>query len=117
MFIRFITVGAHAHNNSSIPQINPDHDGCQACFVNFIVQDMRPIGVMEGQGFQNLLKILEPGYSVPARQTIMHALTAKYGSLKETVSESANNKALSLTTDNMDVSSNGVPYDSDFPFH
>lgn len=55
---------------------------------------------MEGQGFNNLLKVLEPGYSVPARQTIMHALTAKYEGLKEKVSELIqHSEALSLTTD------------------
>uniref|UniRef100_A0A8C4GRK4 HAT C-terminal dimerisation domain-containing protein n=1 Tax=Dicentrarchus labrax TaxID=13489 RepID=A0A8C4GRK4_DICLA len=53
--------------------------------VDFIAQDMRPIAVVEGQGFKNLLKVLEPGYTVPARHTIMHALTAKYEGLKEKV--------------------------------
>jgi len=53
--------------------------------VNFIAQDMRPIAVVEGQGFKNLLKLLEPGYTVPARHTIMHALTAKHEGLKEKV--------------------------------
>ncbi len=61
---------------------------------------MRPIGVVEGQGFKNLLKVLEPGYAVPAHQTIMHALTTKYEGLREKVSELIrHSEALSLTTD------------------
>ena len=33
---------------------------------NFIVHDMRPIRVVEGQGFVQLLSYLEPGYKVPS---------------------------------------------------
>ena len=43
---------------------------------------MRPTGVVEGQGFKNLLKVWDPGYTVPACQTIMNAPTAKYEGLK-----------------------------------
>ena len=73
---------------------------------------------MEGQGFKNMLKVLEPGYSVPARQTIMNALTEKYEGLKEKVL--INNKTqqgTELDHTYVDVSSNGVLYNSDCPFH
>ncbi|XP_039535814.1 E3 SUMO-protein ligase ZBED1-like [Pimephales promelas] len=61
---------------------------------------MRPIAVVEGQGFKNLLKVLEPGYTVPARHTITNALTAKYEGLKDKVSALIQqSEALSLTTD------------------
>ena len=32
---------------------------------NFVVQDMRPVYVIEGQGFLKMLAYLEPGYKVP----------------------------------------------------
>ncbi|KAJ8346063.1 hypothetical protein SKAU_G00302560 [Synaphobranchus kaupii] len=68
--------------------------------VDFIAQDMRPISVVEGKGFKHLLNILEPAYTAPARQTVMHALTAKYDGIKEKVLELIqHSEALNLTTD------------------
>ena len=81
----------------------------------FSVLLFRPIGVVEGKGFKNLLKVLEPGYSVPARQTIMHALTAKYEAVKERVITTE--RGTELDHRYVDVSSSGVLYDSDCPFH
>ena len=44
--------------------------------------------------------ILEPAYTVPARETIMHALTARYDALKNEALELTQcSEALSLTTD------------------
>ena len=38
--------------------------------LDWIAGDMRPLGIANDPGFQNLLKYLEPGYSVPFRTTI-----------------------------------------------
>ncbi|CAB1313521.1 unnamed protein product [Coregonus sp. 'balchen'] len=53
--------------------------------VDFIALDMRPINLAEGVGFKMMIKILVPGYTVPKRETIMHALTAKFDNTKEKV--------------------------------
>ena len=34
---------------------------------NYIVGDLRPLSVVEGQGFQHMVKILDPRYSLPGR--------------------------------------------------
>uniref|UniRef100_A0A8C7R8M3 HAT C-terminal dimerisation domain-containing protein n=1 Tax=Oncorhynchus mykiss TaxID=8022 RepID=A0A8C7R8M3_ONCMY len=61
---------------------------------------MRPVNLIEGVGFKKMLNILEPGYTVPKRETVMHALTAKYHNTKEKVLESIqNSQAVSFTTD------------------
>lgn len=46
------------------------------------------------------MNILVPGYTVPKRETIMHALTAKYDNTKEKDVESIkNSRAVRFTTD------------------
>ncbi|CAB1313122.1 unnamed protein product [Coregonus sp. 'balchen'] len=68
--------------------------------VDFISLDMRTVNLIEGAGFKKMMKILEPGYTVPKRETFMHALTAKYENTKEKVLESIkNSQAVSFTTD------------------
>ncbi|XP_020315982.1 zinc finger BED domain-containing protein 1-like [Oncorhynchus kisutch] len=68
--------------------------------VDFIALDMRPVNLIEGVGFKDMMKILEPGYTVPKRETVMQALTAKYETTKEKVLESIkNSQAVSFTTD------------------
>lgn len=41
---------------------------------DFILLDMRPLRVIEGTGFQNLLKVLESRYEVPCRTTFSRTL-------------------------------------------
>ena len=36
--------------------------------LNFIIKDIRPITTVEGEGFQNLIHLLEPGYQIPSRK-------------------------------------------------
>ena len=40
----------------------------------FVAKDLRPIGVVEGEGFQRLIQMLEPAYTVPSRKTISKEL-------------------------------------------
>ena len=48
----------------------------------FIALDMRPVNVVDSEGFKELMRTLEPGYTVPKRETVMHAVDAKYVSIK-----------------------------------
>lgn len=52
----------------------------------FIARDMHPITVVQGVGFQNLLKHLEPRYQIPHRKTFMErVLPDLYVKVRETV--------------------------------
>uniref|UniRef100_A0A1A8ISR0 Uncharacterized protein n=1 Tax=Nothobranchius kuhntae TaxID=321403 RepID=A0A1A8ISR0_NOTKU len=35
--------------------------------MHYIAQDMRPVNTVEGKGFKEVFKIVEPRYTVPAR--------------------------------------------------
>ncbi|KAL0151742.1 hypothetical protein M9458_052968 [Cirrhinus mrigala] len=48
----------------------------------FIALDMRPVNVVDGDGFKELMRTLEPGYTVPKRETVMHSVDAKYASIR-----------------------------------
>lgn len=66
----------------------------------FIALDMRPVNVIDGEGFKELMRTLEPGYTVPKRETIMHSVDVKYASICVKVYMLIKNcKAVSLTTD------------------
>ena len=71
-----------------------------AAIANFISKDMRPISVVDGQGFLNLMHVAEPRYTVPCRKTIMALIDQKYQVLKEQIgNQVAQQSCLSLTTD------------------
>ena len=53
--------------------------------VEFISKDMMPISIVEGKGFINFLKILEPQYSLPSRKTITKRLEDKYDQIRASV--------------------------------
>ena len=48
-----------------------------------IVQDLRPIRIVECEGFQNLLSYLEPGYTLPSRKQFTVDITDKFEMCKE----------------------------------
>ena len=56
----------------------------------FIVNDLRPISIISGQGFRDMLKLFEPKYTVPSRQTITVQIPKMYdevaGKLKHEIS-------------------------------
>ena len=35
---------------------------------DFVLKDMRPVSVVDGQGFLNLMHVVEPRYTVPCRK-------------------------------------------------
>lgn len=45
---------------------------------SFVAQDMRPVGVVEGQGFIKLMAYLEPGYKMPSRKHITAIIRQKH---------------------------------------
>ena len=66
----------------------------------FVARDMRPINVVEGEGFRDLIHTLEPGYTVPRRATVMAGVHTKFESTKAVVSNLINScESVSLTTD------------------
>ena len=68
--------------------------------LNFIVLDLRPIAVVDGTGFNQLLKCVEPGYVVPLRTFVMNSLKQRYATMKHTLQESFHLcDNLALTTD------------------
>ncbi|CAB1352771.1 unnamed protein product, partial [Coregonus sp. 'balchen'] len=81
--------------------------------VDFIALDMRPVNLTEGVGFKMMMKILVPGYTVPKRETILHALTAKYDYTKEKDLESIKNSCAVTQFYNrhVDLTENGVLHD------
>lgn len=61
---------------------------------------MRPVNIVSGEGFKQLVEFLEPGYSLPKRDTVMYAITSKYNTTKETLLDKIKScTALSLTMD------------------
>lgn len=67
---------------------------------DFVALDMRPVNIVSGEGFKSLIQCLEPAYSLPRRETVMHAVKSKYTTTKQTLQTKIENcKALSLTTD------------------
>ncbi|XP_066567854.1 E3 SUMO-protein ligase ZBED1 isoform X3 [Amia ocellicauda] len=66
----------------------------------FIALDMRPITVIEGEGFQKLMKTLEPLYTIPTRETILTEISHKYAMVKTRVFNLIKQcTAVSFTTD------------------
>ena len=45
---------------------------------DFISKDMRPVNVVDGQDFLNLMHIVEPRYTVPCRNTVMGLINYGY---------------------------------------
>ena len=61
---------------------------------------MRPVSVVDRQGFLNLMLVAEPRYTVPCRKTVIGLIDQKYHILKEHIGDQvAQQSVLSLTTD------------------
>ena len=68
--------------------------------VDFVVCDLRPAAVVEGEGFKNLLKCLEPAYKVPSSTHISELVKKKYVVAKEQLKDKLNEVgSLGITTD------------------
>ncbi|KAI2660035.1 E3 SUMO-protein ligase ZBED1 [Labeo rohita] len=66
----------------------------------FVALDMRPVRIVEGEGFKELLRTLEPGYTVPTRATVMDVVHTKYLSIRSDIYMAIQDcEAVSFTTD------------------
>lgn len=50
--------------------------------VEMLVKDCRPVSLVEGKGFQDLLKLLAPDYKIPDEKTLTSLVNAKYNELR-----------------------------------
>ena len=51
--------------------------------VNMIALDLKPIRMVEGKDFINLLHYLEPGYKIPSRKHVTIMIQRQHKSVKE----------------------------------
>ena len=61
--------------------------------------DLRPMSLVEGLGFKNLMYSLNPGYVVPTRNTTAKVLHKIYDDAKEKVISEMKGQPVSLTSD------------------
>jgi hypothetical protein len=50
--------------------------------VNWLVKDCRPICVVEGKGFQEMLRLLAPGYIIPENRRLTTAVKKRYDEVR-----------------------------------
>lgn len=50
--------------------------------VNWLVKDCRPICVVEGKGFQDFVRLLAPGYTIPDSRRLTTAVKKKYDEVR-----------------------------------
>lgn len=51
--------------------------------IDFIISDCRPIDIIQGHGFQRMLRLLAPGYSLPEKHKLELAIRKKYDQIRE----------------------------------
>lgn len=51
--------------------------------VDFIVTDCRPLAITQGRGFQQMLRLLAPGYSLPDKAKLALAVRRKYDQMRK----------------------------------
>lgn len=81
------------NNNNTLPDDEPIPerssqniiyiDDITQCLVDFLVTDCRPLCVLQGRGFQRLLKLLAPGYVLPEKQRLTYALRKRYDEIRK----------------------------------
>ena len=66
-----------------------------------IIQDMRPVAMVEEQGFRDMMTYLEPGYTIPSRKQFTALIQHKHDLAKEELKLKMKEKAIGmvLTTD------------------
>ena len=53
----------------------------------FIEMDMLPLSIVEGEGFRQLINVLEPAYHIPSRRTITRLVETHYEERKQELKE------------------------------
>lgn len=65
-----------------------------------IAKDMLPVSFVEGEGFRELMKFIEPEYTIPTRKTITTRVEKMHGeSATDLRGRLASARTVSLTTD------------------
>ncbi|KAK7933955.1 hypothetical protein WMY93_004851 [Mugilogobius chulae] len=68
--------------------------------VDMIIKDGPPFSMVQGEGFTNLMKILDPLYKVPCRKTVKTMVEERYQQNKKQAEEDLKKaSAVSLTAD------------------
>ncbi len=60
---------------------------------------MHPISIVDGDGFQNFVRALNPRYNCPSRGTGSNHIAKLYDSTAKSVKASLNNRSVALTMD------------------
>lgn len=50
--------------------------------LNMIVTDMRPLSIVEDEGFQKMISAFNPNYALPSRTYFMKMMEKKYEDIK-----------------------------------
>ena len=64
----------------------------------FVTRDLRPISTVNGKGFQQLLRFVEPGYKMPSRPYLTITCCRLCSSLKEQLLETLASCNVAITT-------------------
>ena len=66
----------------------------------FVARDMRPISLVEGEGFRKLMSVTEPTYMVPSCKTVTNVLRGMQAEVRERITrELGEVHWVALTTD------------------
>ena len=86
---------------SGVPKMNKlRYERLTTKLAHFCAQDFRPISIVNGEGFQNFLKEMDPSYQVPSHTTIRNYIRKSYLSAKESMIEHlSKQKGIAITTD------------------
>ena len=58
-------------NFSKLPATSTRATKITQSVLSFICKDMRPLSVVENEGFRNMMTTLEPRYTIPSRQLVV----------------------------------------------
>lgn len=88
-------------HTSKLPPTSPRATKITQSVLYFICKDMRPLSVVENEGFRYMLKTLEPRYTIPSRQHITDiAVPNLYKEVKMSILESLSSaERVALTCD------------------
>ena len=74
-------------------------EGITQRICDMVTTDLLPINVVDGQGFREVLKYIEPGYKIPSRTTITTRVEASYVRKKAELKIQLATANVALTTD------------------
>jgi hypothetical protein len=91
----------HIEGPKKYPTTSMKKKALDNCCALFIAKDMRPINIVEGDGFKKFVATLDPKYQLPSRQTITKSIIPRLTEdTKKALSESLlQAKWVAITTD------------------